>query len=97
MIAGTIPEPALRIVEAVRRGNTDQATALSAELDPLWSLFTELGGSLRVVAAIAEVLGLVRAPSLPLPVQGLGAEGRARVAEVVESLGLGDRVAGAYR
>lgn len=45
----------------------DDVSAESHRLTPLWELFAEFGGSIRVVAAIAEHLGLVRAESLPLP------------------------------
>lgn len=60
----------------------------SERLAPLWNLFADYGGSLRVVAAIAEHLGLVTRPSLPLPIRGLSDAQRARVAEVVTELGL---------
>ncbi|NUL49186.1 dihydrodipicolinate synthase family protein [Cellulosimicrobium funkei] len=89
VIAGTLPETALRIVRAVQQGQGTRAQAESARLAPLWDLFDEFGGSLRVVAAIAELLGLVRRPSLPLPLRGLTDPQRDRVAAVVEELGLG--------
>jgi 4-hydroxy-tetrahydrodipicolinate synthase len=60
--------------------------AESERLAPLWSLFAEFGGSLRVVAAIAEHLDLAPHQSLPLPIQGLTEAQRARVAEVVDEL-----------
>lgn len=88
VIAGTLPEPALRITRAARRGDADTALAESERLSPLWELFTRFGGSLRVTAAIAEQLGLVRRPSLPLPIQGLTDAQRARVAQVVDQLDL---------
>jgi 4-hydroxy-tetrahydrodipicolinate synthase len=63
--------------------------AESQRLAPLWRLFAEFGGSLRVVAAIAERLGLAPEKCLPLPIQGLIDAQRARIAEVVDKLGLG--------
>ena len=57
-------------------------------LAPLWRLFAEYGGSIRVIAALAELLGLAPERCLPLPIQGLDAAGRSRVAEVIESLEL---------
>lgn len=86
VIGGTLPAPALRITRAVQEGRAVDAVAESARLAPLWGLFTEFGGSLRVVAAIAEHLGLAPRRSLPLPIQGLTDAQRARVAEVVERL-----------
>ena len=87
-VGGTLPEPLLEITRAAELGNADPARELSAELQPLWDLFTEFGGSLRVSAAIAEHLGLVAVGSLPLPVSDLDAAAKRKVAEVAESLDL---------
>lgn len=88
VIAGTIPTPALRILRAVQNGDAAGATTESKRLAPLWKLFAECGGSIRVVAAIAEYLQLAPHRSLPLPLQGFTAVQRERVAEVVKELGL---------
>lgn len=88
VIAGTLPAPALRITRAAQDGQGDVAAAESRRLQPLWDLFAEFGGSNRVIAAIAEQLGLAPENSLPLPVQGLDPEQRTRVAAVVAQLGL---------
>lgn len=88
VIAGTLPAPALEITRAAQDGRADEAAAVSERLAPLWALFAEFGGSIRVVAAIAELLGLVSERSLPLPIRGLTAPQRARVAEVVRDLDL---------
>ncbi|WP_105565054.1 dihydrodipicolinate synthase family protein [Microbacterium halophytorum] len=90
VIGGTLPEPALTITRAAQAGRAEDAASESGRLAPLWSLFAEHGGSLRVVAAIAEQLGLAPARCLPLPIQGLDAAQRAHVAEVVDELGLMD-------
>ena len=87
-VGGTIPEPLLEITRAAELGNAQLARELSAELQPLWDLFTEFGGSLRVSAAIAEHLGLVGPASLPLPVRDLDEAAKRKVAEVAESLDL---------
>lgn len=88
VIGGTLPAPALEITRAALSGDAQAATAASERLTPLWALFAEFGGSLRVVAAIAEHLGLAPERSLPLPMQGLTATQRDRVVEVIDSLGL---------
>ncbi|MDN5908033.1 MAG: dihydrodipicolinate synthase family protein [Brevibacterium sp.] len=87
-VGGTLPRPMLEITRAALNGEAERALELSAGLQPLWDLFAEFGGSLRVCAAIAEHLGLVAAPSLPLPILGLTGAQRQRVAEVVNTLGL---------
>lgn len=87
-IGGTLPDPALTITRAALGGRPDDATAESERLAPLWSLFAEFGGALRVVAAIAEQLGLTPSRCLPLPIRGLTDTQRSRVADVVDKLGL---------
>ena len=64
------------------------ARAASERLAPLWELFAEFGGSIRVVAAIAERLGLAPKGCLPLPIRGLTEDQRRRVAGVIDALGL---------
>lgn len=88
VIGGTLPEPALTITRATQAGHAERAVAESERLGPLWALFEEYGGSLRVTAAIAEHLGFAPHACLPLPIQGLTDEQRARVASVVDQLGL---------
>lgn len=88
VIGGTLPAPALAITRAALAGQTETAMADSDRLAPLWDLFTRHGGSLRVVAAIAEQLGLAQRSCLPLPLLGLDDTARAEVADVVTSLGL---------
>lgn len=87
VVAGTFPEPALTITRAARSGDAGQARAESRRLQPLWDLF-DRHGSLRVVAEAAAQLGLTPPHSLPLPLRGLGADDRARVADVLEQLRL---------
>jgi len=89
VIGGTLPKLALTITRAVQDGRNADATAESQRLAPLWALFAEFGGSLRVTAAIAEQLGLAQRGCLPLPIRGLTDQQRARVAEVVGSLEFG--------
>jgi 4-hydroxy-tetrahydrodipicolinate synthase len=88
--AVSLPCLAIRIARAALSGRPEEAAAAETErLGPLWELFAEFGGSLRVIAAIAEQLGFASKKCLPLPVQGLTAIQRARLAEVVDELILG--------
>lgn len=88
VLGGTLPAPALAITRAAQAGRGADAVAASEQLSPLWDLYAEFGGSLRVVAAIAEYLGLARPSSLPLPIRGLSDAQRGRVADLVDRLGL---------
>jgi 4-hydroxy-tetrahydrodipicolinate synthase len=87
VLAGTLPEPALTIMRAVQAADDAGARAASARLAPLWDLFAR-HGSLRVIAAIAEQLGLAERSCLPLPIRGLDDAARAAVAEAVSELDL---------
>lgn len=69
VIAGTLPDLALPIVRA---GTPAVAKAASDRLRPLFELFAA-HGSLRVVAAIAEHLGLTGRDCLPSPLRPLDA------------------------
>lgn len=88
VIGGTLPQVSLKITRAAQQGRAADAVAASDRLAPLWQLFAECGGSLRVVAAIAEQLGLAPRECLPRPLHGLNDAQRSRVAEVLGRLGL---------
>lgn len=88
VLAGTLPEPALTITRAAQEGRPKDAIAESERLTPLWDLFAEFGGSQRVIASVAEHLGLAPYRCLPLPIQGLDDAQRARVADVLRDLHL---------
>ena len=73
---------------AIQQNRETDALQESQRLAPLWALFSEFGGSLRVTAAIAEHLNVVPNKSLPLPIHSLSNTQRARVVRVVDELGL---------
>lgn len=87
VIGGTLPQPALTITRAAKRGDAAAASTESERLQPLWNLFTK-HGSLRVVAAIAEASQMVRPESLPLPMRGLDPQARSEVTRVIQGLSL---------
>lgn len=86
VIGGILPEIAVAMTRAAQAEHSAHVIAASQRLNPLWDLFTEFGGSLRVTAAIAEHLGLVSANCLPRPIHGLDGVQRARVAEVIDGI-----------
>lgn len=87
VIGGTLPEPALAIARAAQAADAARARAESGRLAPLWRLFARYG-SLRVIAAVAEHLGLVEHSCLPLPIRGLDDDARAAVAATASELSL---------
>ncbi|MGL4831378.1 MAG: dihydrodipicolinate synthase family protein [Propionibacteriaceae bacterium] len=88
VLGGTVPQVALELTRAAQAGQADVAVAQSERLAPLWDLFAEFDGSFRVVAVIAQQLGLVQPGCLPLPIQPLSASDQARIGAVVQELGL---------
>lgn len=88
VLGGLFPEHALKITRAARAGNQQHANALSAELEPIWALYRQYGGSLRVAATIAEIKGWVNQPCLPAPLKSLEGESRLQVAKAIETLGM---------
>lgn len=79
VIGGTLPSAALDIVRSV--------PGASSRLGPLFDLFRGYG-SVRVIAAIAEHLGLAQRSCLPRPLRGLDDTARAEVVAVLNDLGI---------
>lgn len=85
---GLFPKTAKQITQAASINDHERVTALTARLEPLWALFRKHGGSIRVIAAAAGVLGLTDADCLPRPLLPLSASGTADVARVITELNL---------
>ncbi|WP_249975831.1 dihydrodipicolinate synthase family protein [Vreelandella olivaria] len=88
VVGGLFPEQALAITRAALAGDTHNTSALSDALEPLWALYRDYGGSLRVAATMAELSGKVSQPCLPQPLKTLEGDDRKRVAQVLVQLGL---------
>ena len=85
---GLFPKTAKQITEAAAVQDHERVTALSARLEPLWTLFRKHGGSIRVIAAAAGVLGLTDTDCLPRPLRPLSARDIADIAHVIATLEL---------
>lgn len=88
VMGGLFPEAALAITRAAQAGDKAEAQHLSLQLQPLWELFSQHGGSLRVVASAAELLGVVEAPCLPAPLKALEGNARRHLATLLDTLKL---------
>lgn len=88
VIGGIFPNVALALTKAARTGDAALAIQLSDNLTALWNSFKNNGGSLRVVAAIAEEMGLVSAPSLPLPLHSIHGDEREKIVSLIRTLSL---------
>jgi 4-hydroxy-tetrahydrodipicolinate synthase len=85
VLGGLWPQLCLAITRAAQVSDAAEACRLSDQLAPVWALFGRYG-SLRVVAAIAENMGLVGSPNLPRPLLGLTGEARAQVDDAVRAI-----------
>ena len=88
VIGGLFPKTALAMTNAASSGDVETAQHLTKRLQPLWELFTDNGGSIRVIAAAAEILGLVDAPCLPQPLLALAGKERKKLAALIDRLSL---------
>ncbi|WP_445668225.1 dihydrodipicolinate synthase family protein [Paenibacillus sp. FSL H7-0735] len=70
VLGGLFPRLCLDITRMTQSGHLEEAQHLSKLLEPIWKLFNSYG-SLRVISAAAEIIGLIKSPSLPLPLQPL--------------------------
>lgn len=85
VVGGLFPESTLAICRAAQAGEADKATRLSAQLEPLWALFRQYG-SLRVIAAAAELQGVVGERCLPMPLNALEGNARRELARILHEL-----------
>ncbi|MEV0698446.1 dihydrodipicolinate synthase family protein [Saccharopolyspora sp. NPDC050389] len=85
VLGGLLPEQCLAITRAAADGDSGEATTLSDHLNPLWTLFRRYG-SIRVVSAAAEHLGLITGPNLPRPLLGLDPAARKEVAAALDQI-----------
>ncbi|WP_396451074.1 dihydrodipicolinate synthase family protein [Leucobacter aridicollis] len=87
VLAGVLPRECLALTRAAQSGDHATAAAISHRFAPLWDLFAA-HGSLRVVAAVAEELGLTGPDALPHPVRCLDDAGRRAVAAALDTAGV---------
>ncbi|ELY4665351.1 dihydrodipicolinate synthase family protein [Cronobacter muytjensii] len=80
--AGLWPHDMRALAEAALSGDETKTAALNASFGPLWTLFRR-HGSLRVIAAAAELSGRVATPCLPEPLQSLQGDARAQLQHVL--------------
>lgn len=85
VLGGLFPHYSLRLTQAALRGDESQTHQLNMALEPLW-VFYLCHGSLRVIAAVAEIMGTLSAPCLPFPLQSLVGKERASLEEALEKL-----------
>ena len=84
MVAGLLPEPALRLTQAAQTGDAAEAARIDAAFQLFWSLIREVG-SLRVMYALVDALSLGRFEP-PRPILPLGPEVRTRLDSALDRI-----------
>ncbi|GGO01935.1 dihydrodipicolinate synthase family protein [Saccharibacillus kuerlensis] len=70
VLGGLFPRTAMHIVRSAQEGRSQEASRLSEELEPIWTLFDRFG-SLRPTATIALRRGWISGEGLPRPLKPL--------------------------
>lgn len=86
--AGLLPTAMLSILHAVQKGDIDEGIRLSEQFTALWQTVTKYKGSVRCVAAMAEIMRLVQAPCLPHPLMAVENHDRAQLDSLLHTLQL---------
>lgn len=84
VVGGLLPRPSLALMRAAQAGDASEVRRIDTTLQPLWELFKR-HGSLRVVYAAANLLGLTDAQP-PRPILPLGAAERERITPALDGL-----------
>lgn len=77
VLGGTLPDPMVSLIRAIRAGDVEEARRIDDALSPLWETFKDFG-SLRVMYVLLDLIGIGKA-ELPRPILPLDAEARERV------------------
>jgi 4-hydroxy-tetrahydrodipicolinate synthase len=85
VIAGLYPRLAREIMLVATSDDLQLYESLTQQLEPLWALFKQFG-SLRVIAAAAELEGIVTEACLPAPLMSLNLEARKTLTEVINQM-----------
>lgn len=86
VVAGLLPDLALRLTRTAQGGDANEATVIDAAFAPLWALF-KAHGSLRLMYTIGDRLSLpVGDP--PLPIMRVGPDVAAAVEAALDRLGV---------
>ncbi|WP_343551084.1 dihydrodipicolinate synthase family protein [Pantoea sp.] len=85
---GLFPRSAKAMTDAAQAGDFALVEQQAQRLAPLWALFSKHGGSIRVIAAAAALLGLAEKDCLPRPLRSLAAADIEEVRQVLNQLQL---------
>lgn len=85
VLGGLFPQYALSLTRAALQGDGETTERLNIALEPLWGFYRR-HGSLRTIATLAELTGVVSSPCLPFPLQTLAGPERAALENVLRQM-----------
>lgn len=88
VFGGLFPVEAKAITEAWTKGEKSKVTELIQRLSPLWRLYEKHNGSIRVIATMANILGLTKEECLFHPLKAMCKKDRDEIASVMSELSL---------
>lgn len=87
---GLFPTVIQNIIQNIIKGNLEAAIQQSEALEPIWAIIAKYHGSVRCMAAMAEILGLVQTPCLPKPLKEMNSEDKHNLKYIMQQLHLMD-------
>ncbi|MXV44432.1 dihydrodipicolinate synthase family protein [Saccharibacter sp. 17.LH.SD] len=82
---GLFPNLARALTDAAITHDKERVASIQKTFHPFWEMSHRYGGSLRVIASCAEIMGLTTQPCLPLPLQGVSEKDRETLAQLIKS------------
>lgn len=82
---GLFPRLARQLTDAALAGQKDEVARINAIFAPFWEMSARYGGSLRVIASAAEIMGLAGAHALPRPLKGVSAQDAEQLASLIKT------------
>lgn len=82
---GLFPRLARQLTDAALAGQKDEVARINAIFTPFWEMSARYGGSLRVIASAAEIMGLTGTHALPRPLQGVSAQDAETLASLIKT------------
>ena len=82
---GLFPHLARQLTDAALAGQKDEVARINAIFTPFWEMSVRYGGSLRVIASAAEIMGLAGADALPSPLQKISQNDMEKLASLIKT------------
>lgn len=84
-VGGLFPRLARQLTDAALAGQKDEVARINTIFAPFWEMSARYGGSLRVIASAAEIMGLAGAHALPRPLKGVSAQDAEQLASLIKT------------